>query len=114
MKWTNKGHQFDALGEHLKNKELIIYGAGARGTAFLKEMRRMGLDGKIKGFVDRNASKICECEGLPVYDISEVLPQKKENYTIVVSIGNPKERQALSDRLVRAGYVGGVGLFLLG
>lgn len=32
MKWTNKGHELDFIGERFKTrKQIYIYGTGARG-----------------------------------------------------------------------------------
>ena len=86
MQWTNKGHQFDTLGKNFENKEILIYGAGFAGGIFLENMRNMGLDGTIKGFVDRNATNIGEYKGLPVYGIEKVFPKKSDKYIIVVAI----------------------------
>lgn len=112
MQWTNKGHQFDTWGKNFENKEILIYGAGFAGGIFLENMRNMGLDGTIKGFVDRNATNIGEYKGLPVYGIEKVFPKKSDKYIIVVAIIDCRIRDTVCDRLIRGGYVQNLDFFL--
>lgn len=111
MKWTNKGHQFDSWGNNFVNKEIMIYGAGMEGTKFLDKMRRWGLDGIIKGFVDRRAVDIQKHDGLTVYTPEEVIPKKNDNYILVVAMANSKNKKNIYDRLIRAGYIANINLF---
>lgn len=55
MKWTNKGHQFDSLGEYLKeNQEIYIYGAGEYGEKLYKILQHLEIDAK---FIDGDKRK---------------------------------------------------------
>jgi len=48
MKWTNKGHQFDGIGDRFKNaKHVAIYGCGANAKYYLNLMSILG------NFIDR-------------------------------------------------------------
>jgi len=65
LKWTNKGHEYDQLGERFKSLTAIyLFGAGVHGKTVYEKY-----NGKIhiKGFIDNNVSKhggsFC---GLPV------------------------------------------------
>lgn len=55
MKWKNKGHEFDGLGEQIKNISAIyLFGAGVHGkTAFEKYNHKIN----IKGFIDNDQNK---------------------------------------------------------
>lgn len=71
MKWINKGHEFDSLGERLQNyTSVYFFGAGVHGkTAFDKYRNKIN----IKGFLDNDLSKhnhgFC---GLPVFSPADI------------------------------------------
>lgn len=82
MKWKNKGREFDAIGEKIKNiKTVYFYGIGGHATEILELLRK--LDKYVKWDVillDRNkdiqGSKIC---GWEIKDPNSIWGDVKEN-----------------------------------
>lgn len=104
MKWTNPGHQFDALAEAFrKRRSILIYGAGNYGETVFKELCFMA--GVIDGFVDRSKEKqrtgFC---GKPVYDPAILFDRRDEEHLVIVAMVGEKATK-LMFRLEKAGYL---------
>lgn len=83
MKWNNKGHQYDELGNNFANKKIVIYGAAALGQELYEDIKFLGT---VEAFVDRNKSiQETGCKGLPVISVGE-LAKKKEDVIVVISV----------------------------
>ena len=101
MKWTNKGHEFDAVYEQIKNKKkFYLFGAGQYGEAIYQE-----LQGKLElaGFIDNNPEKqggqYC---GIGVVALDSVKEDTDAGIIVTVS---PYTRKTLMLQLMTEGYV---------
>ena len=55
MKWKNKGHEFDAVYQNIKQKKsFYLFGAGDYGKQFLRIMKA---EIHMKGFIDNSPKK---------------------------------------------------------
>lgn len=101
MKWTNKGHQYDVLGEKLCNidkesRSFYIWGAGTFGISFFELFyRKIRIDGFIDSDVQKQGMYIC---GMPVYTPDFL---KEKHVYVLVSAGWTKD---IYDRLEEYGY----------
>lgn len=74
MKWINKAHEYDGIGELLtrkwkKEKEVFIFGAGELGVQLRVIFERLGIFG---GYIDNDEAKQKLGEGgYPVYSLKE-------------------------------------------
>ncbi len=101
MKWTNKGHEFDAVYEQIKEKKTFyLFGAGQYGEAIYQE-----LEGKldIAGFIDNNPQKqggtYC---GLKVVSLADIKGEEQVGIIVTVS---PYTRKTLMLQMMTEGYV---------
>ena len=86
MKWTNKGHELDGMGDILLNpaNEYYIWGAGTFGIAFWE---RFHTSFRISAFIDRNPNKQgAKCCGLDVLSPTE-FKEVRKNEIVLVSTG---------------------------
>ncbi len=109
MKWKNKGHEFDIIGEKLKGKEKIyIYGAGELGESLLKKIQFVDC---IAGFIDGDEEKqkkgFC---GKPVEPIISFLKRKRGNHIVIVA-ANRENTYWFMKQLRASGYCEGEDLF---
>lgn len=104
MKWNNKGHQFDLIGEKIRvfsetNAAFYIWGAGTFGISFYEMFQR---EINIEAFVDsapqKQGTMVC---GIPVY-APECLKEKK--VFVLVSAGWTRD---IYNRLSEFGYIKG-------
>lgn len=83
MKWTNKGHEFDEIGNCFKDKRIIIYGAGAVGQELFEEIKFLKA---VDAFVDRNICIQKEgCKGISVISVADLAKMEK-NHIIVIAV----------------------------
>lgn len=110
MKWTEKGHQFDAVWERLSGKEVFyLFGCGMYGTAMYEEMEQMNVG--IVGFIDNNEQKQhTKYKGKPVYGLQEVC--LKEHEAIIVCV-SPFTRKPIMAQLNMAGYTENSNVFTM-
>ena len=57
MKWINRGHELDAIGQEcLKKKRLFVWGCGTYGEKMVKLLKWLGIDNELKiTMVDSNS-----------------------------------------------------------
>lgn len=112
MKWTNKGHQFDALGNNFKKRnKILIYGACEIGKFIFEELCKYGLENSIDGFIDRNFNLLngiyCDKK---VYSPDIIFNKFNEKHTIIVAV-TERSKAKIFDRLKRAGYIYSLDFF---
>jgi len=107
MKWTNKGHQFDELGNHLaKRNRIYIYGAADAGADALSLIDRYRFGELVDGFVDRSEEKQRSgFLGKPVYSPDVLFKEHDEGHIIVPAFINEKLTGWVRARLIQAGYM---------
>lgn len=72
--------------ELLKEKELIIFGAGIRGTSFAMLLQKLGYNQIL--FTDNNEQKVGgTINGIPIIDYNDVKTHR-ENVVIIISVEN--------------------------
>lgn len=91
MKWTNKGHQYDMLGEKIssmdkENRVFYIWGAGTFGISFFELFYKRI---KIEGFIDSDVQK----QGTNVCGVLVHSPEflKEKQVYVLVSAGWTKD-----------------------
>lgn len=104
MRWTNKGHQYDLIGEKIctlsdNQSSFYIWGAGTFGISFFELFCH---EIKIDGFIDSNPKK----QGLTVCGVQVHAPDylKDKHFFVLVSAGWTKE---IYSQLNELGYVKG-------
>lgn len=110
LKWNNRGHQFDDLGNHFIDKKIVIYGAGNAGDAFYNQLARLQLLDYILGFVDHKYLEGMKYNGVPVFGIDKIFP-KNSNVIIIVCIVDLNDEKQVLSRLEKAGYILGYDVF---
>lgn len=93
--------------EKLRNKKIIIYGAGAYGNKLYTFLKRKGLNQYITSFLvsDKKANPHI-IDGIPVKEITE-LEESLEEYTVLVAIGSVHSGEVISllqDHIVKGLY----------
>lgn len=108
MKWTNKGHEFDRIGNFFKNKKLLIYGLGELGQYVFDNIVKHNL--QVDAFADRNQRYIENgyC-GHRVYHVDDIYYNRNigENYLIIVCVVE-EHKDVVMRRLEQSGYINGV------
>lgn len=83
MKWKNKGHEFDQLGEMFRDKDIIIYGAGNIGRRVYEEIKFLNA---VIAFVDRNEKYQQEgLFGVPVIPVQELAKKEREKFVVIIA-----------------------------
>lgn len=84
MKWSNKGHEFDAVYETLKQKKFFyLFGAGDYGHLVARELKD---EINIIGFIDNDTRKQQDgYDGYPVCSM-DILKDLKEDEGVILSI----------------------------
>lgn len=91
----------DKMNE-LKNKEIIIYGAGSFGKEMLSLFGSYGIN--VSAFLDINAAKIKSVQNVPAYTL-ENYPYDKNNKTVVFSIVCDKDiRKKIIENIRNTGF----------
>lgn len=91
----------DRLDE-LRNKELLIYGAGSFGKEMLSLFTSHGIN--ISAFLDKNAEKIGSIENVPAFTL-ENYPYIKSGKTVIFSIVCDKDvRESIMSDIKRQGF----------
>lgn len=87
MKWSNKGHEFDHIGEQLKDrKKIYIYGAGENGKYACDRIKFLNC---VEGFIDIDQEKKGKrLQGVEILDLESVLKNRLGTYIIVVAVSN--------------------------
>lgn len=100
MKWKNKGHEFDELGERLQKYDAIyLFGAGAHGkTVYEKYQCKI----HIKGFIDNDREKQGQsfC-GLPILAVNNI--KLLSNEAIVITT-QPQYLASIEEQLRNYGF----------
>lgn len=94
------------LGNFLNN--IVLYGAGSAGIAFLFYLRDIGIHPKF--FADGNSNRWgTVCEGLPVIAYKDIVKMAGENVLVIVTINTDGKKYCKSfDDALRAGGHTGV------
>lgn len=71
MKWENKGHEFEKE-KYLKDKKILIYGAGEKGIAVYRLLEFLGVSERIKGFIDRRGGVFSFNNNIQVFKFTEM------------------------------------------
>lgn len=111
MKWTNKGHQFDATAKalitQLENKKIYLFGAAMAGRELYPVVKRMGVFG---GFIDNDTEKqIGGYLDERVYSWNEYDTRKEKG--IVILCAGPKNRRKIKEQLTDCGLEHGKDFF---
>lgn len=107
MKWTNKGHEFDEIGNYFKDKKIIIYGAGANGQEVFEEIKFLRA---VDAFVDKNRCMQKEgCKGIPVISVVDLAKMEK-NHIIVIAVTG-YNGMMIHSQLMHLGYELGKNCF---
>lgn len=116
MKWTNKGHEFDAIGYLLKDKEnMFIFGNGLLGIELFKliESLKEYLHWNV-AFIDSDKNKqtrSAPCGSTAVLAPGELANFNSENSFVVVCSFNFQSRQDMFDTIKRFGYTEMINAF---
>jgi len=104
MKWTNKGHQFDAYEKIFKQRNhILIYGGAWKGKNVYEQIKFMGC---VDAFLDKNLElQKLEIEGLPCRSPEELFDKHNESHLIIIAMGNKESENDVCRRLMLAGYV---------
>jgi len=109
MKWTNKGHEFDAMYDSIvAKKKFYMFGAGDYGHMFYDTFSDVF---KLIGFIDnsRNKQKTTVL-GLPCYALDDIHLQEDE--AIVVTMSQMARTEPVA-QLNRAGFVKNLDYFII-
>lgn len=102
MKWTNKGHEFDAVYENIeKKKAFYLFGAGEYGEAVYQELKDKVV---IAGFLDNDRAKQKSGYlGERVFALDEI-DKGDQSMGIIVTV-SPYTRKTLIQQLMTQGYI---------
>ncbi|MBQ3513265.1 MAG: radical SAM protein [Lachnospiraceae bacterium] len=112
MKWKNKGHEFDEIGQRFKSIEKIyIYGAGENGTELYKALKNANV--KIS-FIDVDYKKQREgylgCEVISPEDFFRRGKCDDERCLSIVSLGI-NSQTAVMKKFVFCGFKEGIDVY---
>lgn len=112
MQWTNPGHQFDAIGNDLKNfKNIYIYGASDIGKNILKLVTFLEVE---ISFIDKDLEKQQKgVEGYQVYspeEFKEKCVEHDDGFIVVFTV-NRSNYLNLAKEFIRKGYRENVDFF---
>ena len=85
MKWTDKGHQYDAAYQRMSEiEEWYLFGAGDYGKLFLPIIKK---ECRVLGFIDNDERKQAEgCMGYPVYPAEKIRSlSKRQGVLLTIS-----------------------------
>ncbi|MDR0305572.1 MAG: 4Fe-4S cluster-binding domain-containing protein [Chitinispirillales bacterium] len=107
MKWANKGHEFDVIGEKFVNVDKIyIYGCGMRGKELAYKLSYCDC---VTAFVDYKAANFPQgLMGKPVYSQQEFLSMNHENAIVIIAMADFVQVKKI---LIYAGFNEGTDLF---
>lgn len=110
MKWTHKGHQFDALGSQiLKVKRIYIFGAGENGQYLYSQIKGMV---EVCGFIDNDVKKQQGGYlGKPVCSLQQLSGSQQDFYIVVAA--SQVNTPCIVRQLEQAGYTLNVNLFVM-
>jgi len=109
MKWINKGHELDGMGNIIQStKNIYIFGAGNYGKMLFSLIHK---DYSILGFLDNDLRKTEFC-GLPVYDAKSLSVSISTNFIIIVAAGSASCPSMVA-QMEKLGYKCGVNLFTI-
>ena len=70
----------------IKGKKIILYGAGAIGTALNAACELHGIS--VEYFVDQKAGEIGQIDGIPVYAVSKLAEANTTDYCVIVCVSS--------------------------
>lgn len=87
-----------------KESRIIIYGASYLGKCFQEVFNRQGI--QVKAYLDRQADKFPEVNGVKVYAPEEAPFHQNEldNYVVIIAVTNKLEHGYIAEYLVSLGY----------
>lgn len=109
MKWKNKGHELDGLGQTVTNiNNIYLFGAGEHGKAVFE---RYANKINICGFIDNDAEKIntlfCNKQ---VYSLTDISLRRNEAIVITTQ---PSFVPMIKKQLAEKGYLEGSNVFAM-
>ncbi|MBE5918520.1 MAG: radical SAM protein [Pseudobutyrivibrio ruminis] len=111
MKWTNRGHEFDKIGENFKNKQLIFYDMAEDTYHLFNRLQRIN-NNLIAAIVvdgDKSDEEIC---GVKTITKLEFASMPVDNYIVVLCCTNAANYRAQAHRqAINLGYKDGESLF---
>lgn len=114
MRWTNKGSEFDNIGEKIvdcfNNREnIFIYGAGNLGGQVPEAIKPLKL---LKGFIDSDIKKQEKIYlGYKVHSPEEFFKYQNPDKCTVIIAASVQNTPAILEKLSINGYVEGVNCF---
>ncbi|MBQ3513263.1 MAG: radical SAM protein [Lachnospiraceae bacterium] len=107
MKWKNKGHEFDEIGQRFKvNKRVWIYGAGENGRDLFERLKFADC---VEGFIDNGITEKSLC-GKRVMSVVEFMNHQYKDVIVVVCAGRENEMWMMN-QMRTIGYEEGKTLF---
>ncbi len=109
MKWKNKGHEFDYIGNNFsKEQKIYIYGAGQLGAALNDKLKFLDC---VNAFIDNSPEKIGKrfC-GKEVLSFEQFIGNDKKNNIVVLAMSLVNIPQIKRQMLLN-GYEEGKNLF---
>lgn len=102
MKWKNKGHEYDEIGQNFQiGKRLFIYGAGENGAKVYKQVEFLDC---VEGFIDNDIDKQeSGYLGKPVESILDFLKRDNNDFIVIIA-GSLYNSPIFIDQLLRQGY----------
>ncbi len=108
MRWMNKGHEFDGIGENFIGKKVYIYGAGENGADLFGKLRFLDC---VEGFIDNDESKIQNgFMGKEVLDVRQGICIDKSKYIVVIAV-SLENTSILMRQMLLNGFIEGQNLF---
>jgi FkbM family methyltransferase len=96
---------FDVAMEALRERRVLLYGAGSFGKEMLQCLSREGVT--VEAFLDRNAVEIGSVLGVPVYrhdDPRLDRSLKRDSLVLLSLVVNRPEREEIARLLIKAGF----------
>lgn len=109
MKWTEIGHQFDAIGKELESrKNVYIYGAGENGRYVFEKIKFLDC---FQGFIDGDREKQNKGYlGKKVFSLKELKEKDRDSILVIVAVSN-LNRTNVAKTLISYGFKEGKEFF---
>lgn len=109
MKWTNKGHELDAIGARFVGKKVVIYGAGGCGQ---EVFHSLGFADCVEGFIDNDSKKQDKgLFGLPVISVNDFVAKRRRDVIVICAIYDFNWLSTFMQQMRKFGYIDGENLF---
>ena len=108
--WTDKGRQFDGIGNLFQGKNIIIYGAGTFGESLYDKLQFLDC---VDAFVDRNEIlQASGCRGKSVFSVLDFTKMDKAKYIVIIAASETNSTYILT-QLLHFGWSLGENCFLM-